>query len=420
MNPEPASNPDSAAPEDAERRDVTPRSQDPGLLAKLSIASRIYGLKGIIAPMLWIRDWTDYMRPPPEAPNIVKTYEVRPHLPVRIFFPKSYDQTSPATLPLLLTIHGGGFCIGHVRDDDDWNRAFADGQDVLVVALNYSKAPGAPFPTAVHDLEALILAILADESLPVDRAAQKRSRTAILGFSAGGNLALSVTQLPSIRRHKLAPAAAVSVYGYLDLSVPCGQKLANRPFKPSLPPPRGKDKDGLANMIPLFDWSYVPYGQDLRDPLLSPYYASSDSLPPFVGLVAAELDLLGHESWRLACRLAREGSAAHGRPAAGYQTPDPKSEDAKSRVCGREEVSAGFGRVEVLDETGRPDKRFAFEENWGDGGVKWLLVPDALHGFDNKPLREIMGGEETMKDGEVKTREMMDRLGKWLKGTVWA
>jgi acetyl esterase/lipase len=109
--------------------------------------------------------------------------------------PRSYKKTSQATLPTLFTIHGGGFCIGHQRDDDEWNRAFANTQSVLVISLNYSKAPAHPFPTGLHDLEALLLAALADTSLPIDRTTDgPTSRTAILGFSAGANLALSVSR----------------------------------------------------------------------------------------------------------------------------------------------------------------------------------------------------------------------------------
>ncbi|KAK0649617.1 Alpha/Beta hydrolase protein [Cercophora newfieldiana] len=392
------------------------RRQPPSLFSKLSHASFIYGLQGMVNSLLWVREWSEYFSPPDGGPNIVKTYECRPHLPVRIFFPKSYDQTSPVTLPTLFTIHGGGFCIGHIRDDDEWNRAFADGQDVLVIPLNYSKAPASPFPTGVHDIEALLLAILADESLPIDRTTRPESkypRTAILGFSAGGNLALSAAQLPSIHNHPLAPTAAVTVYGYLDLSTPSEEKLENRPYKSSLPPARNNVTDGLKPLIPSFDWSYIPYDHDLRDPLLSPYFAPREDLPPYIGVVAAELDLLAHESWRFACRLAKEGTGSD-----KYEVPDPKSKDLKQRLCGSQAVRSKPGRIKVTDRAGKEDRRFGFEELWEGGGVKWLLVPDALHGFDNKHIREIMGGQETIEDGEGKTAEMMVALGVWLKG-IW-
>jgi acetyl esterase/lipase len=347
---------------------------------------------------------------------------------VSIFFPKTYDQTSPQMLPTLFTVHGGGFCIGSSRDDDEWNRYFANNHHSLVISLNYSKAPWAPFPTALHDLEALLLSALADESLPIDRSARTTrdrhslSRVAVLGFSAGGNLAMGVCQLPSVRAHKNAPSAVVSLYGNLDLSVPAHKKLENRPFKPELDLPRGDEIDGLIGLIPSFEWSYVPYGHDLCDPFLSPAFAQRENLPPFVGLVAAELDILAHESWRVAGRLAKEGADVHGLPGRGRTVPKRRSKDPKMRVCGRRDVARRKGVLEglSLSEAGdKPDERFAFEENWDDGGVKWLLVPDVVHGFDNVHIRAVMGGEETIKDAELKTAAYVRELGQWLRTTVW-
>ncbi|KAK0610180.1 Alpha/Beta hydrolase protein [Bombardia bombarda] len=395
--------------------DSLPKCKAPTLLSKLSYASYIYAIKGAIAPLVWLRDWKEYFIPPEGAPNIVKTYECRPSLPVRIFFPSSYDQTSPASLPTLLTIHGGGFCVGNVRDDDEWNRAFADAHDVLVIALNYSKAPGSPFPTALHDIEALLLAVLADESLPVDRSLHDNKsglgRTALLGFSAGGNLALSAAQLPSVRAHPLAPAAVVSVYGALDLSVPPAEKLANRPWKAGLPAPRGTGGtggdddegrvDALSTFAPTFEWS----------------------LPPYVALVAAELDMLAHESWRAACRLGNEQMTKGGEGGRTRVVPDRESREKPWRVCGREDVG---GKVGELEREG--DERFAWEDyvhvDGDDGGeergVKWLLVPDVNHGFDNPQFRGMLGGdEETIKDAVLKTKAYQAELGRWLRERVW-
>lgn len=341
--------------------------------------------------------------------------------PSRVFFPQSYDQTSPQTLPALLTIHGGGFCIGNSQDDDEWNQHFADTHGVLVVSLNYSKAPSAPFPTGLHDLEALVLAVLSDESLPIDRAPRPSgtNRTAILGFSAGGNLALAVSQLPSVHSHPLAPGAVVSVYGALDFTIAGSAKLANRPFKTSIGgPPRGGNVDMLSWLAPTFDWSYIPYGQDLRDPLLCPAFARREGLPPYVGLVAAELDMLAHESWTLACRLGTEGA---GR---GRRVPDRLSADPAWRVCGREDHGGGDGgQQQQPRESGKlelEDDRFAFEDRWEGGGVKWLLVPDVVHGFDHAEVRSVLGGgEATIVDAEMKTTAYVAELGRWLKETVW-
>jgi len=59
------------------------RRKPPSLLSKLSLASHIYGLQGVLNPLFWLREWTEYFSPPDGAPNIVKRYECRPHLPVR-------------------------------------------------------------------------------------------------------------------------------------------------------------------------------------------------------------------------------------------------------------------------------------------------------------------------------------------------
>ncbi len=335
-----------------------------------------------------------------------------------IFFPSSYDQTSPQTLPVLFSIHGGGFCFGESRDDDSWNRDFADKHNILVISLSYSLAPWATFPTPIYDIEAVVLAVLADESLPIDRSPRSErhglSRTAIMGFSAGGNLALAVSQLESIRTHAQAPAAAVSVYGYLDLSMPPHEKLSNRPFKPELGPPRGTRSDGLMRFCPTFDWSYIPYGHDLCDPLLSPVYAAREYLPPFVACVAAELDMISHESWRLACRLAHEGVETQGGEIAGRgrPIPDPQSKDVGQRLCGQAAASEHKGAL-------LKDERFSFEDSWAGGGAKWLLVPDVLHGFDSADLRNMIGGEEAVRDAEMKTVLYTDELGVWLRQRVW-
>jgi hypothetical protein len=67
-----------------QRRDIAPLKQEPPpLLAKLSYAAHIYSLQSFINPYLWVREWKEYFYPPDGGPNIIKRYEVRPHLPIR-------------------------------------------------------------------------------------------------------------------------------------------------------------------------------------------------------------------------------------------------------------------------------------------------------------------------------------------------
>ncbi|KAH8202020.1 hypothetical protein TruAng_003775 [Truncatella angustata] len=349
----------------------------------------IYAVQGVSSPIRYLRGWNEWMWPSGFAPDIVKTYESRPSLPIRIFFPKDYDQSSPENLPLIFSIHGGGFCIGSPEDDDKWNRHFADEHKFLVVELNYRKAPWYPFPTAVHDLEALILAVIADDSLPIDK-----NRVAITGFSAGGNLTLSVAQLPSIRE-QVKPSAVLPIYPAVDQSIPSSERMKRRYYKPELGPGiRSSPLDMLARFSPIFKWSYVNPGQNLHDPLLSPFFAKRDDLPPHIYIVAAELDQLAHEGWRMACKLA-------GRP-----VPDPTD------IVGQRRAAEKDGEL-ITD-----NERFAWQHDTSDGSVRWLLVPDQIHGFDHFPARWY-GHLRSWQDAQEKTAKYQKLLGEWLHQVVW-
>ena len=310
-----------------------------------------------------------------------------------IFVPAGYSAKALTTsLPTLFTVHGGGFTIGDPIDDDRWNRSFADTNEVLVVALNYSKAPFHPFPTAIHDLEALILAILADDSLLIDK-----TRCAIAGFSAGGNLCLAVAQLEDVKtafQEHGSPGfqAVIPIYPGLDRTLSRDLKATLRQYKPDLSPKRNGSTDFLHGGGQVFDWSYIPVGQDLKDPLLSPIYAPRDILPPSIFIIACELDMSGHDAWRMACKLA-------GRPVPSLDEKTGRKE------CGK------TGELELVDE------RFAWEA--GEKGVRWLLIPDVLHGFDHLP-KWIQGDETSVRDAEMKDVKVKMEIGNWLKTKVWA
>ncbi|KAI1453326.1 alpha/beta-hydrolase [Annulohypoxylon moriforme] len=368
------------------RMDKQPRIP---ILQRLSYGATIYFYQILGKAVRLYRYW---FAPNLFPPSTIKHYQCRPSLPIRIFFPKSYDpKTSQEPLPTLFSIHGGGFCIGSANDDDRWNWNFANMHNVLVVALNYRKAPGYPFPTATYDLEALMLAAIDDESLPIDN-----DRIAVSGFSAGGSLTLSVCQLPSIRE-RVKPKAAIPIYAVVDKSLPMEIKMQSRHYKPDLGAGslRASAVDFLKAMSPVFFWCYINPGTDLKQPLLSPYFAPRDILPPHLFFISSELDQLTHECWCMANKMA-------GRP-------EPPFSD---RV-GRDKRSAGQGEF-VLD-----DERFAFDARDEDGkkSVRWLLVPDQIHGFDKLPPH--WQGEEAGEDAKLKEIGYQKIAGEWLHEVVW-
>ncbi|KAF5023475.1 hypothetical protein F66182_4475 [Fusarium sp. NRRL 66182] len=328
----------------------------------------------------------DVLTTPSNPPSLVKTYACRPKLPIRIFLPQSFDPSSQQKLPTVFSVHGGGFVVGNPRDDDEWNFDSANMHSVLVIALNYSKAPRVRFPAPIYDLEQLILAALSDSSLPIDK-----DRVAIMGASAGGNLALSVSILPSmcgsgdgVRRIK----TAIPMYPVVDMSLGRDYKLKTRQYKTALGGFRAKPTDYLVRLSPVFDWAYTLPHQDLEDPLLSPIYAPKDKLPPNMFMIGVELDMLGGESWRMMCDLT--------------------GHDVGDETVGRSHTGPG-GRL-ILD-----DERFSFEKKTERGNYRWLLIPDQIHAYDHyKQLKGLHRDSELAKDGELKTKEAQMLIGQWL------
>ncbi|EGO58670.1 hypothetical protein NEUTE1DRAFT_78048 [Neurospora tetrasperma FGSC 2508] len=424
----PAAVVDTAGPTGSEEIHVAPSLP---LTQKLKYGALAYGITKLIkTPLNLITAIkTDYLGTSPTNPDIIKALPSRPQLPVRVFLPKSHSDESPSDtkLPTLLTIHGGGFVIGSPYDNDSWNRRFVQlaetaGTSFCVIALDYRKAPSYPFPTAIHDLEAVILDLLKPDSdssnhggdLPIDL-----DRVAIAGWSAGGNLALAVSQLPTIRP---LIKAVVPMYPVLDFVTPSEVKATkSRRYKSALGGFRGKDTDFLMGLSGMFDWAYVSPGQRMGDPLLSPVYAVTveedataegggrvvvkgrEKFPANVFVIACELDMLGGEAWRLACKLG------------GKKVPGVED------MLGREEVGEEKGKLELEDERFHWQVEVTDSEEDGQTQVKrryrWLLVPDAIHGYDQDGVGRF-GDEELVGDGMEKREEVMKIIRGWLVDEV--
>ena len=140
-----------------------------------------------------------------------------------------------------------------------------------------------------------------------------------MGWSAGGNLALAAAQLPSLSGRI---AAVAPMYPVADFSPPAEEKLPSRQWKPALGGYRAQTTDGLMMITGLAEWAYVSQGQNLRDPLLSPVFATREALPQRMFIVAAELDMLAHEAYRLAWSLAGKQGAPPAQVGRAEVAPD--------------------------------------------------------------------------------------------------
>lgn len=102
-------------------------------------------------------------------------------VPVRLYRPASVDGVPG----LVVFLHGGGFTIGDLDTHAAACRRLCAGTGAVVASVGYRLAPEAPYPAAVDDAWAALVALVA-------RAAEfgaDPARVAVAGDSAGGNLA---------------------------------------------------------------------------------------------------------------------------------------------------------------------------------------------------------------------------------------
>ena len=91
-------------------------------------------------------------------------------------------------LPALLWMHGGGYCLGAMENDDYIVRQFAKETGCIMVSVDYRLAPESPYPIALNNCYA-VLAWITDHSQEL---ALDPLRIAVGGVSAGAGLAAAL------------------------------------------------------------------------------------------------------------------------------------------------------------------------------------------------------------------------------------
>lgn len=109
-------------------------------------------------------------------------------VPVRIYQPKIPNPNNTAGV---VFVHGGGFVLFDVNGYDTVAREISRQSQMITVSIDYRLAPEAPFPAGLNDVRSAsthFLDVVAKE-LGLDP-----ERIAIVGDSAGGNLAAATVQ----------------------------------------------------------------------------------------------------------------------------------------------------------------------------------------------------------------------------------
>ena len=247
---------------------------------------------------------------------------------LRVYTPK----TGSAPFPVIVYYHGGGWVIGSPDVYDASARGLSEQVGAVVVAVAYRKAPEFKFPTAHNDSYAAYEWVLKNAaSIQGDP-----KRVAVVGESAGGNLAASVSMMARDKKVML-PLHEVLIYpiASYEMNTPSYTQYAAAK-------PLGK---------PMMDWffdKYLPNKAAGNNPMISLVKANLKGMPPTT-IIVAEIDPLQSDGQMLADKLKEAGVAVMVRKYDGVTHEFfgmaavlPQAKDAQALAAG--ELKKAFGK----------------------------------------------------------------------------
>jgi len=245
--------------------------------AHLAAAATAPGIATLSVPdaRLAILGYLDLQRPAPAMAQVQHRFIPGPtaDLPVRIYRP-THDR---GTHPVIVVLHGSGWVIGNLDLVDEPARVLARDTGYVVLAVNYQKAPEHPFPVPLQDCVATVRWVHTHATeLGVDP-----SRLAVVGDSAGGNLAAATTA--ELAGTDVTVAAQALLYPALD-------RRMDAPSYTAFARGFGLDAVDMA-------WFWNHYVDDASDdPRVSPLRANSFAHLPSTFVATAGHDVLRDEA----------------------------------------------------------------------------------------------------------------------------
>lgn len=225
----------------------------------------------------------------PVPPGVTRTEGSAPvddgaRVPVRWYTPTGERQGRP----LVVYFHGGGWVQGSTRMYDPLCGHLAREVDALVASVDYRMAPEHRAPTAARDAIAVTRWLIGRTDVDHDN-----RRVALVGDSAGGNLAAVVAQQLRGLTHDSRPVIRHQALIYpatdLTLSSPSIREHAHAPVL-----------DEAA--VHAFRRLYLGEGENAwpeTDPLVSPLFGDLDGLAPAL-VQTGDLDPIRDDGLRYA------------------------------------------------------------------------------------------------------------------------
>jgi acetyl esterase len=205
---------------------------------------------------------------------------------LRIYTPKS----GGFPLPIIVYYHGGGWVIADINTYNASAQGLAEQTNAIVVAVEYRKAPEHRFPTAIND------AFEAYEWVLKNAGALKGDgkKVAVVGESAGGNLAINVSIMARDRGIE-QPIYQVLVYPIASNNINSASYIKNDAAKPL--------------NKPMMDWffkKYAPSANMMTDPRINVVNANLKGLPSTT-IITAAIDPLHDDGEALSKQLKSAG-----------------------------------------------------------------------------------------------------------------
>jgi len=229
--------------------------------------------------------------------------------------------TSPRQLPVVLNLHGSGFCLPVMGQDATFCRQVADSAHAVVLDVDYAHAPEFPYPAALDDIDTVVAWLWdtttgrtpegggkdsSDGDVGVDAKSWDVERLAVTGFSAGGNLALTACVRAFERGQKDLFKAIVAFYPSTNFAEPASSK-------PSPKPASGASGGSIPPLIRRFFYAcYLPSSSTCpiprTAPTISPLYADPHAFPRSTTIITCGADALAREGRQLVEKLQSAAS----------------------------------------------------------------------------------------------------------------
>ncbi|KAB8260353.1 Alpha/Beta hydrolase protein [Aspergillus pseudonomiae] len=282
---------------------------------------KVYVLRLLTRLFAWLDRRGGPLRPPGPSLKVnipSRLSAFKGSFDVFFYFPPGYDRNNSKEngYPIVVNSHGGGYCVGHARDDERFIAELTS-RGAVVASVNYRLAPESPYPVAIEDcLDALLYIWRNAASFQIDK-----HRTVLSGSSAGGHLAFASLLMLWKRMkdktlrvdnaHMGTVKGLMAFYPVMDMTKSRAERAQSNPAFLALkrkPPSSSKLIGSVFDEAFFWKLEQKPdKGFMYLSPGLAPEDALKEALPPIISFKLAGLDYLLSEEKEAFRRLKQLG-----------------------------------------------------------------------------------------------------------------